>query len=125
MDLHPCKRTGACCRGRGFTPLSADDVTRLAARLSISEVDFRAEYADRFEGRTVLKNRFVPGEEPRCVLLKGNDCSVHDVKPEACAKWPLWPKLYEDAAHYGECQTYCGMIRGIPHGDFKKIYRPA
>jgi len=90
--------------------------------LSISETDFRLNYTHFFEGRTVLKNQVVPGEEAGCILLKGNDCSVHAVKPEACAKWPLWPKLFEDAGHYRECQRYCGMIRGIPHDDFKKIY---
>lgn len=88
-----CIQCGKCCRWPGFVWLTNEDIERLSENLSNGDIiDFTDTYVSydgprSTEKRPVLRNK--PGTE-ECVFL-GNDnrCTIHDIKPEQCKKYPL------------------------------------
>jgi len=87
--FHDCQRCTACCRWPGQVRLTADEITRLAAFLELSEHDF----VQRFTRLTRDRRGLALQEQPdgACVFLVGNDCTVQSVKPQQCRDFPnLW-----------------------------------
>ncbi len=42
-----------------------------------------------------------------CPLLRGNDCSVHPVKPMQCRTFPFWAELLDDRESWQAAKRYC------------------
>ena len=84
-----CHRCGNCCRGDGFVAVTAEDVTRIAAFLELSEETFVERLARRqANGALHLIDQ---GDALRsCVFLQAdNSCKVHAVKPTQCRGFPM------------------------------------
>ena len=81
-----CQRCTACCRWPGQVRLSDLDIARIAAFLDMSEVEFIQSHTRLNQQRTGLAlNDQVDGS---CTFLKGDDCSIQDVKPKQCRSFP-------------------------------------
>jgi Fe-S-cluster containining protein len=113
-----CTRCGNCCRGHGHVYLSDEDITRLAGWLGLDRDAFLRAYTEERLQRPVLKNQ--PNLD--CIFLKGNDCVVHEVKPEQCARWPFWKTVATQAHAFDAARAYCHGLRDF---DFRTFQRTA
>ncbi|MEI7635203.1 MAG: YkgJ family cysteine cluster protein [bacterium] len=95
MKLSPftCAGCGNCCRGEGFVAVTAGEITEIAAFLGMPEDRFRAVYTRRPESADDNHDSALwlvdqPGPAQECVLLEGNRCRIHPVKPQQCRDFP-------------------------------------
>ncbi len=79
-----CLACANCCRVATVT-ISDRDVERLSRYLRITPAHFIAEYTtvSDEEGRILHRT-----EESGCVFLAGNECTVYDVRPDTCQRFP-------------------------------------
>lgn len=89
-----CMRCAACCRHiQSTVMIEVKDAFYLAKYLGITV----AEFYDRYTEMLLLEDTGFPvfllkavGKDNSCVFLKGNRCSVQDVKPRTCKLYPFW-----------------------------------
>lgn len=94
-----CQRCTACCKWPGDVRLEDDEIAPIAAHLGLSE----GEFVDRFT--RLRTNRqglsLIEKENHECIMLQGNACIIHAVKPSQCRgfpnKWnfPGWRQVCE------------------------------
>jgi len=83
-----CDRSGRCCKNGSGIVLS-EDVPELAKKFEMSEEKFIAKYLKEFENLNTKHYRLMQRKQEGrphgpCVFLKGNDCSIHEIKPIHC-----------------------------------------
>lgn len=104
VDLEPgvryvCQRCTACCKWPGDVRLESDEIPRIAGFLGMDEAEFIARYTRLRMNRNGLS--LLEKENHECVMLEGNACLIHEVKPGQCAgfpnKWnfPGWRQVCE------------------------------
>ena len=84
-DQIDCTVCGNCCR-TSTTELAGRDIEHLARHLRISPEQFLARYTtiDPEDHARILKFT----EDVGCVFLEGNLCSVYEVRPGTCQRYP-------------------------------------
>jgi Fe-S-cluster containining protein len=107
FDPDACgKCPGHCCRGKsGKVWLGGRDVREISRILGLNVINFLDQYADRVNNRLSLKERFARGGY-QCILydeqIRG--CSVYEVRPDQCRRFPFWEYFKEHGAEVaGEC----------------------
>ena len=94
-----CQRCTACCKWPGDVRLESGEIPVIAAFLGLSEADFLDRYTRLRTNRQGLSLIEKPNHE--CIMLDGNSCRIHPVKPAQCAgfpnKWnfPGWRQVCE------------------------------
>ncbi len=94
-----CQRCTACCKWPGDVRLESDEIPAIADFLGLSEADFLNRYTRLRTNRQGLSLIEKPDHE--CIMLDGNSCRIHPVKPAQCAgfpnKWnfPGWREVCE------------------------------
>jgi len=87
-----CTMCGKCCINREDILLKPKDLFNAAKELGLKPNEFLEKYCDYYVGESsrmpIVRLKPV-GPTKRCPLLKGNRCSVHNVKPEVCAIFPI------------------------------------
>jgi len=84
-----CQRCTACCRWPGDVRLEDDEIPTIAGFLGLSESDFIDRFTRLRTNRQGLSLIEKPNHE--CIMLNGNDCRIHAVKPRQCKGFPnLW-----------------------------------
>jgi Fe-S-cluster containining protein len=97
-----CQRCAACCKWPGDVRIEDDEVPRIARFLGLSEADFIQCYTRLRSNRQGLSLMEKPNHE--CIMLEGDACRIHAVKPEQCDgfpnKWnfPGWRQICAAAA---------------------------
>jgi Fe-S-cluster containining protein len=104
VDLEPgvryvCQRCTACCKWPGDVRLETDEIPRIAGFLEMTE----AEFIDRFTRLRMSRKglSLIEKDNHECIMLDGNACRIHEVKPGQCAgfpnKWnfPGWREVCE------------------------------
>lgn len=87
--------------------VGADDVTRIAAHLGLSEAAFRSRYV------AASGDRLAEGLGGRCVFLEDGPesrCGIYPVRPGPCRSWPFWEELRDSPEALEEA---CRMCPGI------------
>lgn len=94
-----CQRCTACCKWPGDVRLEEHEIPRIAEFLGLSEDEFIHRYtrlrSDR-QGLSLLEK-----DNHECIMLDGNSCRIHPVKPSQCAgfpntwNFPGWRKVCE------------------------------
>jgi hypothetical protein len=87
--FHECDRCTACCRWAGQVVLTPMEIDRMAAHLHLAPQDF----IERFTRLNAQRSGLILLNQPdgACILLAGNSCRVHPVKPQQCRSFPnLW-----------------------------------
>lgn len=90
-ELHPgvhyaCQRCTRCCRWPGDVRLEDDEIPHIAAYLHMAEHDFIHRYTRLRTNRQGLS--LIEKENHECIMLEGNACKIHAVKPAQCAGFP-------------------------------------
>jgi len=77
-----CLECGNCCRKQSPV-LSEKEIVRLAEYLKKTKEDFTAEYLkyDESERGYTFSNK-------PCLFLKGNACTLYDIRPDDCRSYP-------------------------------------
>lgn len=84
-----CQRCTACCRWPGDVRLEDSEIGPMAAFLGLAEEEFIERYTRLRTNRQGLSLIEKPNHE--CIMLDGNDCRIHPVKPHQCKGFPnLW-----------------------------------
>jgi Fe-S-cluster containining protein len=97
-----CQRCTACCKWPGDVRLEDDEIPVIAEYLQMTESDFLDTYTRLRTNRQGLS--LIEKENHECIMLEGNVCRIHAVKPEQCAgfpnKWnfPGWRQVCEAIA---------------------------
>ncbi|MBL4625792.1 MAG: YkgJ family cysteine cluster protein [Flavobacteriales bacterium] len=82
FDRIDCMTCANCCKTTG--PLFTDkDITRIAAKLRMKDVDFIESYL-----RIDEDDDYVLKELPCAFLGEDNFCSIYDYRPKACREFP-------------------------------------
>jgi len=83
-----CRQCAECCRV-SEVPLAERDIERLTRFLGISEKGFLERYTSRGEDNVLILRRNTSAESPLgCVFLSGNDCTIYEVRPGNCERFP-------------------------------------
>lgn len=94
-----CQRCTACCKWPGDVRLEEDEILPIATHLQLSVDDFLERYTRLRTNRQGLS--LLEKENHECIMLEGNACIIHAVKPSQCAgfpnKWnfPGWQQVCE------------------------------
>jgi len=86
-DVHfVCQRCTNCCRWPGDVRLEDEEIARIAGFLGIAEADFIARFTRLRTNRHGLS--LTEKQNHECIMLDGNACRIHPVKPMQCAGFP-------------------------------------
>lgn len=95
--FYVCQRCTACCKWPGDVRLEDDEILPIARHLGLSEEEFLNRYVRLRTNRQGLS--LIEKENHECIMLDGDSCRIHAVKPEQCRgfpnKWnfPGWQKV--------------------------------
>lgn len=106
-----CTRCGNCCTGTpGYVWLSDEELAALAARVELTEAEFKAVYVRRVGKRLSLREK--PNGD--CVFYeRGKGCTVYDLRPEQCRTWPFWESTTDSPEAWERMKEDCpGAGRG-------------
>ncbi len=81
-----CQRCTACCKWPGDVRLEDSEISPIAEYLGMSEAKFLGEFTRLRTNRQGLSLIEKPNHE--CIMLVGNACRIHAVKPAQCAGFP-------------------------------------
>lgn len=104
-----CTQCGNCCTGPPGAVWFTDDEARvMAAKLGVSESQFRNQYARKPEwgdgGWSLNEVKTEHGYD--CVFLDRTAipgkaiCSLYDARPTQCRTWPFWPENIRTRRHW-------------------------
>jgi len=97
-----CQRCTACCKWPGDVRIEENEIAPIASFLGMSEDDFLETYTRLRTNRQGLS--LIERENHECIMLEGDGCRIHEVKPEQCRgfpnKWnfPGWRQVCEAKA---------------------------
>jgi Fe-S-cluster containining protein len=95
--FYVCQRCTACCKWPGDVRLEDDEILPIARHLGLAEAEFLDRYVRLRTNRQGLS--LIEKENHECIMLDGDSCRIHAVKPEQCRgfpnKWnfPGWQKV--------------------------------
>ncbi|MFD2256534.1 YkgJ family cysteine cluster protein [Luteolibacter algae] len=81
-----CQRCTACCKWPGDVRIDDADVTKISKYLGMDELDFLGQYTRLRTNRQGLS--LLEKTNHECIMLEGNACRIHEVKPSQCAGFP-------------------------------------
>lgn len=93
-----CQKCGACCDVEGGAVyLTDEEITAVSFFMGILEENFRKEYLKKDdEGHLIIND-----EHPsKCRFLKGNKCTIYQVRPIQCRTFPFWSTLLRDESAF-------------------------
>ena len=84
--FYACQRCTACCKWPGDVRLMAHEVPRIAAFLDLTVEDFIERHTRLRANRQGLS--LIEKPDHQCIMLDGNTCRIHPVKPDQCSGFP-------------------------------------
>ena len=81
-----CQRCTACCRWPGDVRIEDDELESIAGALDMTVEDFVQCYTRLRSNRQGLS--LVEKDNHECIMLEGDACRIHAVKPEQCRGFP-------------------------------------
>jgi Fe-S-cluster containining protein len=106
--LFDCTMCGECCRGYGGTYVTGAEIERIAEAIGSDPNTVRSLSCQSSGNRLVLAQ----AENGFCVFWDGL-CTIHEVKPRMCRRWPYIPSVLVDPANWETMARSCPGIR--PH----------
>jgi Fe-S-cluster containining protein len=120
FSIIDCKQCANCCRSMHIRITEAD-IPRISKHLGIKESEFIATYLKRDED-----NEYYIKTSPPCPFLKGNLCSIYDVRPEKCRGYPFTDRsdfLFSSMMHANN-SSLCPAVFHIVESLRREMRRP-
>lgn len=114
-----CTMCGNCCTGpEGYVLVDDAEIAALAARLGMTEPEFRTHYTHMtIAGLSLTERLSTFGRD--CVFLDREAvpgkavCGVYEDRPRQCRTWPFWKSNLHSRRHWDRAKQVCpGMDRG-------------
>ncbi len=103
-----CQRCTACCKWAGDVEVEGEEVTKIAAFLGLEEHEFIQEFTRIRANRSGLA--LIDKESStECIMLEGNACRIHEVKPVQCRGFP---NVWNFPGWEEECQAVAVPLKG-------------
>ena len=103
-----CKKCSNCCTGYpGYVFLEKREIDILYKFLKISKKDFLRKYTRFVKGKISLKENF---KNYDCCFLKDKKCTIYDVRPMQCKKYPWWKDNLRSKEAWDSLQKDCPGI---------------
>lgn len=119
-----CVRCGNCCKVKGHTILTVEDIRLISLRFNMSTNDFLIYYcyiyrrniiSDKNEIIGVLDEIALKKNNDICPFIKNNVCSIQETKPLFCESYPFIASI----EYLKYCMTQLKYCTGFLSG---KIY---
>ena len=81
-----CQRCTACCKWPGDVRIEEDEIPVMANFLNIDEAEFLDQFTRLRTNRQGLS--LIEKKNHECIMLDGDSCRIHSVKPSQCAGFP-------------------------------------
>jgi Fe-S-cluster containining protein len=97
-----------CCVTHGehaYVYLELDDITNLAAHLDLSREEFLTRHTTCEKGYVLLRM-----DEPACLFLGENGCTVYAARPVQCRTFPFWKENLKSRTRWDETAKFCPGI---------------
>ena len=109
-----CTGCGNCCKGPGYVWVNDSEILAMAGAVGLSREEFEGRYVRWARGRRTLVG---VGADERCAMLGDDDrCSVYDVRPKQCRRFPFWPGPVRNQ------EEWCSLRENCPGIDEGKLY---
>jgi Fe-S-cluster containining protein len=103
-----------CCVTHGdhaYVYLEQDDIRRLADHLGLLSWEFLERYTFREDGYVMLRM-----DEPECLFLGENGCTVYEARPVQCRTFPFWKENLKSRTLWKKAAEFCpGIGQGPTH----------
>ncbi len=105
-----CTTCANCCRV-ATAKVAERDIEVLAKHLRLTRAKFLAAYTVESEEEGIILKR---SKETGCVFLSGNECTVYEVRPDSCKRFPnmvrgngsILSRMWE----FIDRATYCPIV---------------
>jgi uncharacterized protein len=84
--FYVCQRCANCCKWPGDVRLEEDEIAAIAEFMGLAADGFIQRYTRLRSNRSGLS--LVEKDNHECVMLEGNACIIHPVKPAQCRGFP-------------------------------------
>lgn len=97
--FYVCQRCTACCKWPGDVRIEDHEIAPIAGFLGLPEQEFLNQFTRLRTNRQGLS--LIEKKSHECIMLDGNACRIHPVKPSQCSgfpnKWnfPGWRQVCE------------------------------
>ncbi len=81
-----CQRCTACCKWPGDVRIEEHEISRISGFLDLTDGEFLARFTRLRTNRQGLS--LIEKENHHCIMLDGNSCRIHPVKPAQCSGFP-------------------------------------
>lgn len=104
-----CQKCGNCCKRQGIVFLTNNDLFNLCEFFKLDYEQLKAKYLNVFNNKLVLKDHKLGA----CIFFnyEKNICSIYEVRPEQCQKYPFWPEAILDKDWFINEQKKCLGIK--------------
>jgi Fe-S-cluster containining protein len=117
--LFECTCCGTCCQGEGGIYLTEEEIQRISAFLNLSEDVFLERYCLKKNGKIYIHVR----EDGYCHFSEKGLCTIHEVKPDPCRRWPFFPPMMTDPMNWETARNSCPAL--APYATFKEYLERA
>ena len=95
--LFKCQMCGTCCRLR-LISITNEDAERIKAA-------GHSNFTEKVKNENMMKR-----DKGRCVFLKDDKCSIHEIRPQICRDFPFFKKF---GLTYCRAVSYCPAIEEL------------
>ena len=114
--LFSCQRCGECCKGYGGTYLSEADIDRISRYLGMKRQLFIRNFCQISGGKYLIAQ----SEAGYCKLWV-QTCTIHEVKPRMCRRWPYIESVLVDVGNWRAMAASCpGMQVDVSDDQIRK-----
>ncbi len=103
-----------CCVTHGdhaYVYLERDDIRGLSDHLGLLPWEFLERYTFREDGYVMLRM-----DEPECLFLGENGCTVYAARPVQCRTFPFWKENLKSRTLWKKTGEFCpGIDQGPTH----------
>lgn len=103
MERFECRQCGTCCQGEGGIHMNTEEIERISRFLNLSTPDFLERFCLEKNGRIYIHIR----EDGYCHFSREGKCTIHEVKPSPCRKWPFLRPMLTDQPNWEAARNSC------------------
>jgi uncharacterized protein len=104
---YKCRACGVCCKGYGGIFITRGEMETIAGWLGVPPKEFFDRYCEMLNGKISIKT----GKNDYCVFWKDKLCSIHEVKPAPCRKWPFFDNIVAIKDNWEIAKNNCPGFR--------------
>lgn len=112
-----CTQCAHCCKDEpGYVFLSEEEISAIAAHLSLSRLAFLQHYCRRVQMADIYMISLLERRNNDCVFLTEAGCRIYQARPLQCRSYPFWDSIVSSREYWDQEARDCpGMNQGELH----------